>query len=68
MIYFKSIIGGLVALLLFFLCLIIWVRNKVPRDATVGFNPEHLFLPKTLTIATVIFIIGFAIVWVVSRK
>jgi hypothetical protein len=63
MIYVKSILGGLAALLLSFVFFIIWLSRLAPKGGTVGFTPSHLLLPRVVLIESAIFAPGFGIAW-----
>ena len=67
MIYVKSVLGGIAALLLTFVLFVIWISRLVPKGAAVGFTPAHLLLPRTVLIESAIFIAGFAVVWILLR-
>lgn len=67
MIYVKSILGGLTALLLSFVLFMVWLIRLAPKGGTAGFNPAHILVPRVLLVESAIFVAGFGVVWMLLR-
>jgi len=67
MIYVKSVLGGLAALLISFVLFIMWMSRLAPKGSQIGFDPALFVSPRILLIESAIFLAGFAIVWASMR-
>lgn len=67
MIYVKSILGGLAALLSS-VAVVRWISKPTAKDGMIGNIGLPLFAPRVLFLEVLIFMVGFLIIWLLVRQ